>query len=638
MIIRFNENLEVEEIDAEESINAGNNLVNEIKVFMPSNFDFNSHKGYANFRLSDGKEYNNLVMERVKKENIQLEQEMCYYYVLPKFLTKQKGTIELSVRISPISNTNIIANTGVIKSEIHYAVFENGDEVLDPDTAEELRKDISESESALKLYVQETIEDGYDLRVIGTVDSINDLPKNLTYKDAGISYYVGITYPRDVYTWGYLNDMELGWSNQGPLKVLSDDPVLQFAEKQYQGSLNLFKADLLNGIRGIIVSNNGQTITMPVITSGNGGLNTQIKLRELCPNLKVGQVYFISFQRSYYDDNDYIYLDGVNKFWYNNSSKTITESELNSVVHVYANRYSSGFTEQIIITDFMINKGTKALPYHPYNAKRHITNPQADLLKSEWEKQLNLLNVPDKNSTTVNGITYSIVNGVITINGTSTSTTYINLPKNMFKIGQYHLSGLSQNFSEKIVIYLNFGDMSTYVYKEDGKTFVINTEKQPTEFYVKVSNGYTCNNVIVKPMLINGIKKQPFQEWNGKIIHEKDITPVLLWENGSPNTEFAGQTINLSESMSNYEYIIIAYKQIGAVDSEPVLHKIKNLKSYGANYSTTLSYCAGTTNQSIRTRALTFPTATTITINDAYLGNSVYKNVIVPFAVYGSNY
>lgn len=278
MIIRFNENLQVEEIDAEETINAGNNLVNEIKVFMPSNFDFNIHKGYINFKLSDGKEYNNLVMERVKKENIQLVQEMCYYYVLPKFLTKQKGTIDLSVRISPISNTNIIANTGVIKAEINYAVFENGDEVLDPDTAEELRKDISESESALKLYVQKTIEDGYDLRVIGTVDSINDLPKNLTFNDVGISYFVGITYPRDVYTWGYLNDMELGWSNQGPLKVLSDDPVLEFAKSEFDKQSN--KLNILDkentAVSGIEYSISKGVITINGTTNSDFGLNIPI--------------------------------------------------------------------------------------------------------------------------------------------------------------------------------------------------------------------------------------------------------------------------------------------------------------------------------------------------------------------------
>lgn len=238
MIIRFDEEFKVESILAEDSINAGNNLTNEIKVFMPATFDINSHKGYVNFKLSDGKEYNNLVMERVNKANETNSSELCYYYSLPKFLTKQKGPLYLSIRLSPINNTNVIANTGVIKTEVYYAIIDNGEEVVDPTTVDQIRKEIAESESSLKLFVEETIKDGYDLRVVGTVDSVNDLPKNLTSNDVGESYYVGITYPRDVYTWGYLNNMELGWSNQGPLKILSDDPVLQFAKSEYDKSLN----------------------------------------------------------------------------------------------------------------------------------------------------------------------------------------------------------------------------------------------------------------------------------------------------------------------------------------------------------------------------------------------------------------
>ena len=57
MIIRFDEELKVENILAEDSINVGNNLTNEIKVFMPETFDINQFKGWANFKLSDGKEY-----------------------------------------------------------------------------------------------------------------------------------------------------------------------------------------------------------------------------------------------------------------------------------------------------------------------------------------------------------------------------------------------------------------------------------------------------------------------------------------------------------------------------------------------------------------------------------------------------
>ena len=45
----------------------------------------------------------------------------------------------------------------------------------------------------------------------------------------------------------------------------------------------------------------------------------------------------------------------------------------------------------------------------------------------------------------------------------------------------------------------------------------------------------------------------------GPIVHEKDIEPTLLWENGSPTSAFAGQTITTSD-MSAYKYIVVEYK------------------------------------------------------------------------------
>lgn len=160
MIIRFDEDLKVVDTLAEDSVNVGNNLTNEIKVFMPETFDISQFKAWANFKLSDGKEYNNLLMERTAKENETNVNELCYYYSLPKFLTKQKGPLELSVRISPISNTNVIANTGVIKTQVYYAITDSGEEVIDPTTVEQLRKEIGETEAEIKNYIDGLIGTG----------------------------------------------------------------------------------------------------------------------------------------------------------------------------------------------------------------------------------------------------------------------------------------------------------------------------------------------------------------------------------------------------------------------------------------------------------------------------------------------
>ena len=160
--------------------------------------------------------------------------------------------------------------------------------------------------------------------------------------------------------------------------------------------------------------------------------------------------------------------------------------------------------------------------------------------------------------------------------------------------------------------------------------------------YIRVS--YTISNNIdgditkTNVMLNKGPEALPYQPYNGPIIHEKDITPVLLWKNGSPNAEFAEQTININGTLDNYEYITIVYKQLKGSGSQPVLHKFKNLKAYGNDYNTNISYCAGTTTQSIRTRYFAFPTATTITVGAGYVGNGLNNSAIVPYEIYGSKY
>ena len=115
MIIRFDDNLNVETLNfAEESIRVGNNLVNEIKIFMPRSFDVSLYKAYLNFELNNGKQYNNIPTTMEFKTNEKETSEVCYYYPLQKFLSQQKGTLKLSVRISPINNIDIVANSGII--------------------------------------------------------------------------------------------------------------------------------------------------------------------------------------------------------------------------------------------------------------------------------------------------------------------------------------------------------------------------------------------------------------------------------------------------------------------------------------------------------------------------------------------
>lgn len=119
---------------------------------------------------------------------------------------------------------------------------------------------------------------------------------------------------------------------------------------------NLFDASKISN-SNIIVSDNGKTITMPIFTTGNGSESTSTTLKKFCPNLSIGDVVFLKFDRNLgITYNNFIYLTKTQEQWENGSSKTITQEMLDSVVILYGNRYNSGETGQCILTNFRIVK------------------------------------------------------------------------------------------------------------------------------------------------------------------------------------------------------------------------------------------------------------------------------------------
>lgn len=160
---------------------------------------------------------------------------------------------------------------------------------------------------------------------------------------------------------GEINDMEQSIidSNKETQDVIKD----QF--NSCRDSYNLFNANLIPSSTGIIVSNDGKTITMPLKTSGGGYTGTSKTLKELAPSLKVGDVVWLNFKRNLgYLHNNLIYLQEASSSWTNGSSRTITQNDLDSIVVLYANSYDSGETGQVILSDFIISYNN--VPFEKY--------------------------------------------------------------------------------------------------------------------------------------------------------------------------------------------------------------------------------------------------------------------------------
>ena len=132
---------------------------------------------------------------------------------------------------------------------------------------------------------------------------------------------------------------------------------------------NLFDVNKIeetwNGSYGIKKNNNG-ALTM-ASSPNDSSISTNKTLKELCPQLKVGETYILDAINS--GNAHKIYLTAIKKMWEYRTSIVITDEALNSVVRFYisANTNDSG-----TIRNIQVNKGKTVLPYEPYRKPQSL--------------------------------------------------------------------------------------------------------------------------------------------------------------------------------------------------------------------------------------------------------------------------
>lgn len=202
---------------------------------------------------------------------------------------------------------------------------------------------------------------------------------------------------------------------------------------------NLFDASKITN-ESIVVSDNGKTITMPIVTSGNGHTQTGSTLSKLCPNLQVGDEVYLYFNRNLgLKYNNMIYLSEANVFWYQKTKKTITQTMLDSKLGLYSNRYTNGETEQCILTDFRIVRNAND-EWEPYGVSPSpdYPSPIKSIKNTIQVKNVgkNLANLTQP-TYTLSGITFTYNgDGTYTLNGTATASidNQLLLPENYFEV------------------------------------------------------------------------------------------------------------------------------------------------------------------------------------------------------------
>jgi len=253
---------------------------------------------------------------------------------------------------------------------------------------------------------------------------------------------------------------------------------------------NHFDASQIPSSTNIVVSDNGKTITMPIVTSGVGYISTTKKLSELCPKLKVGDIATLRFNRNLGNTyNNFIYLSGISLIWEMNASKKITQEMLDNYVDLYANRYNDGETGQCILTDFSIMLSSETdTSWEPYGA-----SPSPDY-RSPIENIEGNIEIKDEGKNLYAG------NG-ITINGTYSSNTSVNLGSRYLSEGTYTIS-LVNSLPNNCYIYLgSHGSIAPAI--RNKATFTL-TEEQNVPMRLVVKAG-TYSNFTTKIMIEKGM-------------------------------------------------------------------------------------------------------------------------------------
>ena len=226
---------------------------------------------------------------------------------------------------------------------------------------------------------------------------------------------------------------------------------------------------------------------------------------------------------------------------------------LNKYLNINQSRVSMNYSGEVIANDWylvivisngktftnykcsiMFNKGANTYQYVPYNQNKHISNDEATLLKEETIKCRNLIELQDvAQTTTAEGITYSVSNGIISISGTATASASISIPLKNSPIlnGTYNISkNVNNDDLQYQLMIVNASDYSVRIQSDFGVNDGVNTVSNWTQPSMKIyfgSGHIFASGTTIKPMLVKGTEAPTtYSNYYGDIIHKKELNEV----------------------------------------------------------------------------------------------------------------
>lgn len=226
----------------------------------------------------------------------------------------------------------------------------------------------------------------------------------------------------------------------------------------------------------------------------------------LAPNfvLPAGSYTLSNGNSNVNNDNGFIFIDDDNNFARKNISNATFTS--NTTIKPYI-KVSSGYTVNnqtiypMIIKGTYLESGTNLPDYEQYGAMPSPDYP-SELISVGYE---NLLDLSYLASQTINGVTITNNNGVITLNGTSTTGFAITTNHNIILSAGTYTHSVNQI---KSGIYLSLNNVQdTMLYGSLNnlyKTFTISEETTYPTYLIFINSNITFNNFIIRPQLTKG--------------------------------------------------------------------------------------------------------------------------------------
>lgn len=314
--------------------------------------------------------------------------------------------------------------------------------------------------------------------------------------------------------------------------TLEDSAYRQVRDLQLYGYSKQVKttgAQLIPLIEDNFINNQGLTCAL----NPDGSLNISgipiaqyTRVLNVNLNLQPGDYYISGGSKAAGDMCTAAIINGT--YYIDNNTFTIASGD---TVRIEISYYNSNLqTVNLPSYKPMLNAGTSALPWEPYSGGVASPSPDwaqpihsvADNVTVE-SQGANLIEFgPNQNSVTSNGITFkNLKDGKILVTGTCTADSYVSFlvaTQSQLNLvnGTYFLSGCPAGGSWSTFyiqmndaaasgrLVLDMGNGSSFDFASEGKSYGV---------FIVIRSGYTCNNLVFKPMLNRGTSPLPWQPY-----------------------------------------------------------------------------------------------------------------------------